>query len=80
MKYNGLNPFTQSFIYKTFCLSKFTYAIELISINSTTIKKLNIMQNSLIRLVLGLNKYAHMSDICQILNIKNLEKLIYSIK
>jgi hypothetical protein len=49
MKANGLNPFSQAFLYNTSCLSKTTYNFELIYINEKTINILNLIQNSLIR-------------------------------
>jgi hypothetical protein len=41
----GFNPFLQSYIYKCFCISKFLYCIEIITLNKTTIAKVNVNQN-----------------------------------
>ncbi len=56
MKPNGLNPYLQAFLYKTYCLSKSTYALEMMSLNLKTINELNMSQNFLVRFMLGLNK------------------------
>ena len=42
LKTMGVSPYLQSFIYKTFCLSNFTYGLE---------------QNNIIRQIVGLLKY-----------------------
>jgi hypothetical protein len=75
MRPNGLNPFVQSFIYKTFCLSKFLYGLEVTSLNKTTLKNLNVEQNMLIRYAIGLHKNCHMSDLLVILKIFNIQEL-----
>ena len=54
LTYLGLNPkgvplHLQAFIYKTYCLGKFTYALETTTLTQTSIGTLNITQNSLIR-------------------------------
>jgi hypothetical protein len=75
MRPNGLNPFVQSLIYKTFCLSKFLYGLEVTSLNLTTLKKLNVEQNMIIRYMIGLHKNCHMSDLLVILRIFNIQEL-----
>ena len=42
MKAYSLNPMIQAFIYKIYCLSKSTYALELMTLNEMTIKKINL--------------------------------------
>ena len=49
---NGLNPFLQAYIYKTFCLSKFLYGIEIMSLNKATVTKININKNFMIKSML----------------------------
>jgi hypothetical protein len=75
MRPNGLNPFVQSFIYKTFCLSKFLYGLEVTSLNKTTLKALNVEQNTLVRYMIGLHKNCHMSDLLVTLKIFNIQEL-----
>ena len=69
MKPNGLNHFLQIFLYKTFCLSKIHYGMELFSLKLTTFKKLNSFQNSLIRYHFKLPKFSHMTNLLCALNI-----------
>jgi hypothetical protein len=76
LKPNGLNPYLQSFIYKTLCLSKFLYSLEIVSLNKNTLKKLNMEQNTLIRFMIGLHKNCHMSDLLITLKILNIGELI----
>ena len=76
MKPNGLNPFLQ----ETLCLSKTVYSIELMNINEKTVNILNVMQNGLIRYMLGLHKSCHMSNILKSLKILNVKQLICKYK
>ena len=80
MRPDGLNIFLQSFIYKTYCLSQMTYCLEIMSINNKTISDLDIMQNSLIRYLLNLSRYSHISIIKSILKIANFKHLILRYK
>jgi hypothetical protein len=80
MKPCGLNPFLQAFIFNTFCLSKFTYAIEIMSVSNKTINFVNVMQNNLLRYLLQINKYNHLSSIQQALKIFNFKHLYYKYK
>jgi hypothetical protein len=80
MKPNGLNHFLQIFLYKTFCLSKIHYGMELFSLNLSTIKKLNSFQNSLIRNLFKLPKFSHMTNLLCALNIFDIRVLQYKFK
>ena len=80
MQRNGLQPKSQAFILKTFCLSKANYAIEIASINKSTIKKINTIHNNLLRYLLGLNRYSRVSDIKQILKINDYAAQVLSLK
>ena len=61
-KCNGVNPFLQSFIYKSFCISRILYGFEIMTINKKTLKKLNIAQNDLVRYMTGLSRKSHISE------------------
>ena len=50
------------------------------SISKKTINTLNVMQNSLIRYMLQLNKSSHMGNINKILKIMNIKHLYYKLK
>ncbi len=56
-----LTPFNQALIYNAFCLSKFTYAIEIMNVNIKTLNCMNVMQNNLLRYLLQLGKHNHLS-------------------
>ena len=60
---NSISPKLQSFIYKTYCLSQLTYALENSVLNKDTRYYLNICQNNILRQILGLHKFCHMSNI-----------------
>ena len=70
-----ISPFLQSFIYKTYCLSQFTYGLGTITLNSKTKEYLNIAQNNLLRQMIGLKSRCQMSNILKCLKIFNFEQL-----
>ena len=65
----GVCPMLQFFLYKIYCLSQFTYALETSTLNKKTRQYLNIAQNNLLRQFVGLKYYFHISKIL------NFEKL-----
>ena len=78
LSFIGLSPnsiplISSLLFYKTFCLSQFSYSIETTVINGKTRSYLNTCQNNLIRLMLGLNKFCHMSRILKCLKIFSFE-------
>jgi len=77
---NGVSPFLKSFLYKTYCLSQFTYGLETSTLNVKTRDYLNIAQNNLIRQIIGLEKYCHMTEILKIIQIFKFDELYISTK
>lgn len=75
LKNRIISPFLQSFIYKTYCLSQFTYGLGTVTLNQKTKEYLNIAQNNLIRLMIGLKNKCHMSNILKCLKVFNFEQL-----
>ena len=75
LKPGGISPFLQSFIYKTFCLTQFTYALETTTLHTSTRDYLNTSQNNLIRQIIGLDKFCHISNVLKSLKIFNFEQL-----
>jgi hypothetical protein len=75
LKPSSISPILQAFIYKTYCLSQFTYALETTVIKKKTRDYLNVAQNNLLRQIIGLNKYCHMSKILKCLKIFKFEEL-----
>ena len=73
--YDGVNPFLQSFVYKSFCISRILYGFEIMNINKKTLKKLNIDQNALIRYMTGLSRNSHISNSLRILKLFNIFQL-----
>ena len=76
----GVTPFLQSFIYKTYCLSQFTYALETSTLRQKTRDYLNVCQNNIIRQTIGLNKFCHMSHILSALKIHKFDHLYIKAK
>ena len=74
-KSNGVSPFLQSFVYKSFCISRILYGFEIMSINKKSLKTMNIAQNDLIRYMTGLSRNSHISDTLRILKIFNIFEL-----
>ena len=70
-----LNPNLQAFIYKTYCFSTFVYGLETTTINKKTRDYINVLQNNLIRQMIGLNKFCHISKIRKAINIYNFESI-----
>ena len=66
---HAINPCLQAFIYKTYCLSKFTYSLENMTLNSSTRNFLNLLQNKCIKQIIGLKKFYHISNILKCLKI-----------
>ena len=75
LKPNSISPHLQSFIYKTYCLSQFTYSLETTVLNKETRNYLNICQNNILRQILGIHRLSHMSNILKSLKIFNFEDL-----
>ena len=76
----GISPFLQTFIYKTYCLSTFTFGLETTTLNKETRDYLNTCQNNLLRQIIGLKKFCHMSRILKCLKLFNFEELYLSSK
>ncbi len=76
LNHYGLNPFLQAYIFKTFCISKFLYGIEIMSLNKTTIAKINTYQNILIKSMLGISKYCHTSELLKVLRLYDINSLV----
>ena len=58
-KPGGVNPFTQAYIYKIFCISRILYGLEIMNLNKKTINTLNLNQNNIVRFMTGLSKHSH---------------------
>jgi len=41
-KQGGVNPFLQIFVYKSFCISRILYGLEIMNLNKKTLNTLNI--------------------------------------
>jgi len=72
---SNYSPFFKSFIYKTHCLSKYTYGLEALTLNVSTKDSINILQNDLIRQMFKLGPFCHMSRILKILKLYNFNEL-----
>jgi hypothetical protein len=74
-KPGGINPFLQSFIYKSYCISRLLYGFEILSVNKKTLLKMNVSQNNIIRYITGLSKNSHVSNTRRILKILSINEL-----
>jgi hypothetical protein len=74
-KSNGVSPFLQSFVYKSFCISRILYGFEIMTINKKTLKSINIEQNNIFRYITGLSRNSHISDTLRILRVFNIFEL-----
>ena len=79
-KCGGVDPFLQAFIYKSFCLSRMLYGIEIMTLNKKTIQMLNINQNNIIRYFTGLSRNSHISNVTKILKLFNMKDLYFYMK
>ena len=79
-KPNGLNPFTISEIYKTFCQSILLYGLEIFNFSNATINEINIRQNILIKHSIGLSKFVKTTPLFTALKIKSIRHLVYQHK
>jgi hypothetical protein len=77
---NGISASLKAFLYKTYCLSQFTYALETTTLTTSTRDFLNIKQNNIIRQILGLRKFCRMSNILRCLKIFNFNTLYIKTK
>ena len=77
-KPGGVNPFLQAFIYKTFCVSRILYGMEIMNINKKTLNMLNISQNNIIRYMTGLSR--NITTTTKILNLFNIHDLYLYMK
>ena len=75
MKPIGLQPLTKSKLYNSFCIPKATYGIGLEPLNEQLLRKLEIMQNNILRGTLGLHKTAKMSALKRTLGIDKIKEL-----
>jgi hypothetical protein len=79
-KTGGVSPFLQSYIYKTFCISRILYGLEIMHLNKKTINMINLSQNTIVRYMTGLSKNSHISDVLKILKIYNIHELYLYMK
>ena len=74
------SPFLQSFLYKTLCLSRFTYGLETLHVDQGLIDQINVSQNKLVRFFVGLKKFCRMTNVLQVLRIFNINDLLFFCK
>jgi hypothetical protein len=79
-KCGGVDPFLQAFIYKSFCLSRILYGLEIMTLNKKTLQTLNISQNNIIRYFTGLSRNSHITTLTKILKLFNIRDLYYYMK
>jgi hypothetical protein len=75
-----MTPLTIAKIYRIYCQPKFLYGLEMIYISKGTLKKLNTTQSTLIKMNLGLSKYARSSALLDALRTESVKELYYKFK
>jgi hypothetical protein len=80
LKPRAISPFLQAFIYKTYCLSLYTYSLETTTLTKETKNFLNTAQNNLIRQMIGLSFSCHISKILNCLKIHTFHDLYIKTK
>ena len=76
MKPNGFLPILQAFLYKSYCLSRMTYCLEIMSVSNKTITKINVKQNNIFRFLLNLDNRSVMKHVLPALKVLTLKQLI----
>ena len=76
-KQGGVNPFLQIFVYKSYCISRLLYGLEIINLNKKTLNILNIGQNDIVRYITGLSRNSHISNTLKILKLFNINDLFF---
>jgi hypothetical protein len=79
-KQGGVNPFLQIFVYKSFCVSRILYGLEIMNLNKKTLKTINIGQNDIVRYITGLSRNSHISNTLKILKLFSINDLYYYMK
>jgi hypothetical protein len=77
MKPVGVNPFIKAFLYNNYCLIKLTYGMGIYTLKRQNINILNVNQNNLARLMLGMPYRSYISDVNKVLNIMSIEYVYY---
>ena len=80
LKPRAISPFLQAFIYKTYCLSLYTYSLETTTLTKESKNFLNTAQNNLIRQMIGLSFSCHISEILNCLKIHTFHDLYIKTK
>ena len=79
-RHGGVNPFLQARVYKSFCISRILYGIEILNINKKTLKSMNVAQNDIVRYMTGLSRNSHISSTLKILRLFNISELYIFMK
>jgi hypothetical protein len=79
-KPGGISPFTQAYVYKTFCISRILYGLEIMNLNKKTINTLNLNQNTIVRYMTGLSKHSHVSIVLKALKLFSFQELYHYMK
>lgn len=77
---NIIEPTCLGFIFKQYCQSIINYGLEIVSISKMVLKQLDMRQNILIKMALGLSKYSRTKPLFDALNISPITELYYKFK
>jgi hypothetical protein len=76
----GGNPFLQIYAYKSYCISRLLYGLEIINLNKKNLNTSNVGQNYIVRYITGLSRDSHISNILRILKLFNINDLYFYMK
>ena len=76
----AMSPLSIAKIYRIYCQPKFLYGLEMIYISQNTLRELNSMQASLVKMNLGLSKFAKSSPLLDALRIESVKHLYHKFK
>ena len=76
----AMSPLSIAKIYRIYCQPKFLYGLEMIYISQNTLRELNSMQASLVKMNLGLSKFAKSSPLLDALRIESVKQLYHKFK
>ena len=69
-----------SLFYKSQCISRILYGLEIMNLNKKTLNTKNIAQNDIVRYITGLSRNSHISNTLKILKLFNTNDLYYYMK
>jgi hypothetical protein len=77
---NGLEPYTNAFVYRTYCQPIVCYGLEMLHIRKSKLKDYDSTQATLIKNSTGLSKYVRTTPLINALKVRSITHLYYRMK